>query len=119
MTRVIASRGIIFIVSIAILITGWYFVSANDSENITVCVRRNGAMYLVGDDYMRDECRKKDTLLSWHIKGDKGDPGEKGEKGDLGVNGKDGMELHLFDADSPDLGILRSEEHTSELQSHV
>lgn len=99
---------------------------------ITVCVKKSGVVYVIGNDFKRAECKRNDTLLTWNIqgpKGDKGDPGlpgadgangapgeqglqgiqgDKGDKGDQGNPGTNAAVLHVYDANGLDLGVLVS-----------
>lgn len=98
---------IVFFISLSVVLGFWVYTKAN-GEEITVCVRRNGLMYVVGEGFRRGECRRSETLLSWDKQGTSGPQGEKGDKGDVGEQGEDGQdgnELHLVDGSGNDLGI--------------
>lgn len=84
------------IVAVAVFL-GLQLYSRAEGGVITVCARKNGVMYLIGDGFKRTECGKNDTLLSWNIQGP---PGPKGDKGDPGEN------LDLFDENAQNLGLL-------------
>lgn len=117
---------------IAILFLGaWTYTRAVGSQ-ITVCVKKSGLVYVIGQEFKRADCKKGDSLLSWNSegiqgpKGEKGEQGEvgpmgpqgpKGDKGDVGEQGPIGLtgpkgdpgvnsSLHLYDANDQDLGIL-------------
>jgi len=75
--------GILFISSFL-----WTYIQANNGGEITVCVKENGAMYLIGEGFKRTECKGKQQLLSWNTQGLQGEKGEKGEKGDKGDPGE-------------------------------
>jgi len=83
----------------------WGYIQANVGE-VTLCVRRGGLVFI------RDECRRGETEITLNSKGEqgeqgeKGETGEKGDKGNDGTDGQDGTELHLFDGDNQDLGIV-------------
>lgn len=80
--------------------------------DITVCVKKSGAMFMIGEGFKRADCKDNEQLVSWNMqgptgpKGDKGEPGPQGEKGDIGPRGPAGQTLHLFDGSNQDLGIL-------------
>ena len=104
----------VYVVGAVLFVGAWAYTQAVGDE-ITACVKKDGSVHIIGDGFKREDCKKKETLLSWNMKGekgDKGDIGEKGEKGDKGddgdngENGTNGTELHLFDANGQDLGVL-------------
>ncbi|MEK7510569.1 MAG: collagen-like protein [Patescibacteria group bacterium] len=68
----------------------WTYIQANNGE-ITVCVKENGAMYLIGEGFKRTECKDKHKLLSWNIQGPQGEKGEKGDQGESGPQGPPGI----------------------------
>lgn len=78
------------VIAIASLVLAlWSFAKADNSE-ITVCVKKNGKIYLVGQDFSRQECKGSDTLLSLNLQGPPGPQGPKGEQGDKGDKGDQG-----------------------------
>jgi len=101
----------VLFIGLSLVLGLWAYTKAN-GEEITVCVRSNGLMHVIGEGFRRTECRRNETLLSWDMHGEKGDTGEqgeqgeKGDKGDDGEDGEDGIEFHLFDDDGQDLGLL-------------
>jgi len=97
-------RIIVVFIGLSLVLGLWAYTKAN-GEEITVCVRRNGLMYVIGEGFRSTECRRNETLLSWNTQGEKGDTGEQGEKGEKGDDGEDGNELHLVDGSENDLGI--------------
>lgn len=95
--------------------------------DITVCVKKSGAMFMIGKGFKRADCKGNEQIISWNMrgpkgeKGDKGDPGPQGEKGDTGPQGEQGFpgprgeqgergpagqDLYLFDGRGQDLGVL-------------
>lgn len=68
----------------------WGYLRA-EGEVITVCVKKGGAMYMIGEGFKKTECAKNDKLVSWNIQG------QPGPSADI---------LHLFDGNGNDLGIL-------------
>lgn len=63
-------------------------------NEITVCVKRTGLVYMIGEGFRRSDCTRSEKLVTWNSqgpkgdKGDKGDPGEEGPPGDPGPNTK-------------------------------
>ena len=57
------------------------------SGSITACVKKNGAVFIIGDCFKRADCLKNEKLITWSIQGPKGEKGERGEKGDRGEQG--------------------------------
>jgi len=110
---------IVVFIGLSLVLGLWAYTKAN-GEEITVCVRRNGLMHVIGEGFRRTECRRNETLLSWNTQGEKGDTGEQGEKGEKGDDGEDGTELHLFDGDDQDLGVLvRHEPNDGRYTTHI
>lgn len=111
--RIIA--GVLFLLLVAS--TGfsvWRYTRAAGDE-ITVCVKKDGIVHVIGEGFKRADCKKNESLLSWNTegvqgpKGDEGEQGLKGDKGDqgsMGERGPAGLNLHLFDGNGQDLGIL-------------
>ena len=77
------------IVSIALVMTAWTYIRAADGQ-ITVCVKKNGNVYVIGSEYSRSNCKGNDTLLSWNIQGPPGPQGPQGEQGPEGPQGSPG-----------------------------
>jgi hypothetical protein len=78
--------GIYLVIAAVFVICIYTYVDAT-GEQITVCVKKNGALHIVNSS---TECAKGVNILSWNIqgpKGDKGDVGLKGEKGEQGPVG--------------------------------
>ncbi len=117
----------------------WTFIKAG-GQQISVCVKNSGLVYVIGESFKRQDCKKNDSLLSWNIvgpqglKGNKGDIGPKGDtgeqgsigltgsqgvqgepgpKGDRGEQGSSGQSLHLFDANGQDLGTYLNSDDLS------
>lgn len=118
---------------LAVVFAGtWTYIKA-EGEQISVCVKKSGLVYVIGEDFKQADCKNNDSSLTWNItgpqglKGDKGDTGERGlvgltgpqgiqgepgPKGDMGEQGLQGEQgptgssLHLYDANGQDLGIL-------------
>lgn len=103
---------IAFAAVVAILLAGWFYVTASDADKITVCVKQSGLMFLRGEGFRKTECLKGESTLSWNIQGIPGEKGDAGVDGKNGIDGKDGVKLHLFDANEQDFGVYVGE-HTS------
>jgi hypothetical protein len=84
------------------------------------------------------KCNKNETELSWNKQGPQGEKGEKGDKGDKGDQGVSGpigpqgpqgpagvgeKQLHLYDGNGQDLGLLINVEHENsdiiEFQTYI
>jgi hypothetical protein len=82
-----------------VLVLGLYGVASTRAagDEITVCVKRSGLVYVIGDGFRRSECRPADTLLSWGAAGAQGPAGADGAQGPQGpagtggANGEDGQ----------------------------
>ena len=108
---------------VALMIGLWSYSQAASEGTISICVGKNGLVYILGTGFRREDCRKNESLLTWNaqgVQGPKGDKGEtgatgsqgeqglQGEPGVQGVAGQDAMTLHLKDANGQDLGTLVS-----------
>ena len=115
--NILAPLALVLVVSVFGM---WGYASAV-GDQITICAKKSGLVYVIGEDFKRKDCKATDQLLSFNVsgpkgdKGDKGDAGEmglqglkgdKGEKGDSGTGGGSGSQLHLYDANNQDLGIV-------------
>ncbi len=84
----------LFSIILAVVALGFLvYVKATDGV-ITVCVGQNGLMYFVGEGITGTKCDGKGKIVSWNIQGPPGPPGPPGR------------ELHLYDANGQDLGLL-------------
>jgi len=59
-------------------------------DTITVCVKRSGLVYVIGEGFRRSECGPRDQLLSWGTEGVPGPQGPQGEAGPQGPQGEPG-----------------------------
>lgn len=77
-----------------IIVSGGTFAYTKAEGNqITVCVKKSGLVYVIGEEFKRSECKKNDSLLSWNmtgIQGPKGDKGDMGPEGPQGIKGEAG-----------------------------
>ncbi|MCK5027397.1 MAG: collagen-like protein [Candidatus Pacebacteria bacterium] len=126
---------LISVISFSIFFGLWTFSQAQGQE-ISLCVRKSGVAYVVGEGFQKQECHKNEKLLTLNIQGpqgpqgvqgesgpmgpegpqgSKGDSGDvglagpqglKGDQGEIGSVGPSGMNLHLVDANNQDLGVL-------------
>lgn len=85
--------GVLFLLLIAS--TGfsvWRYTQAAGDE-ITVCVKKDGLVHVIGEGFKRVDCKKNESLLSWNVEGPqglKGDKGDQGEQGEQGLKGDKG-----------------------------
>jgi hypothetical protein len=64
------------IISVGLFLGLWMISQASGGgEEITLCVRRNGTVSIVGDEFRRDECRRNETVLILNTQGPAGPPG--------------------------------------------
>ncbi|MBI4708949.1 MAG: hypothetical protein HY764_01945 [Candidatus Portnoybacteria bacterium] len=63
---------IISIVAVGLTIGLWTYTRAA-GDTISVCVKKSGLVYVIGEGFRRDDCKKNDKLLTWNIQGLKGD----------------------------------------------
>lgn len=80
----------LFVVIAVLFFGAWTYTRAVGSQ-ITVCVKKSGLAYVIGQDYKRTDCKKGDSLLSWNSEGIQGPKGDKGDQGDVGPMGPQGL----------------------------
>ena len=78
-----------------VISTGTLSYTKAEGNQITVCVKNDGLMYVIGGEFKRSECKENDSLLSWNVKGIQGPKGEKGDVGPMGPQGEKGDSLTL------------------------
>lgn len=78
-----------FLVIVALFLGIWTYTRAVGSQ-ITVCVKKSGLVYVIGQDFKRYDCKKNDSLLSWNSEGIQGPRGDTGEQGPIGLTGPRG-----------------------------
>lgn len=61
-----------------------------EGTTVVVCVKKNGAMFLIGESFHHTECRGNDQLLTWNIAGPPGPQGVPGVPGPAGAQGPAG-----------------------------
>jgi len=59
-------------------------------ETITVCVKKGGTMYMVGEGFKSADCKDNDQLISWNVTGPQGPQGLQGVPGTTGAVGPQG-----------------------------
>ena len=64
----------------------WGYTNAL-GEQITLCVKKSGFVYVIGQDFKQEECETDDFLLSWGAPGPQGPEGEIGLQGPMGPPG--------------------------------
>jgi hypothetical protein len=70
------------IVSVLSVIGLWNYSQAA-GNGVEVCVRKNGAIFMIGDGFKRADCLKNEKLISWNITGQQGPKGDKGDQGPI------------------------------------
>jgi hypothetical protein len=80
-----------YIISLGVIVStlGFYTYSMAIDNQISVCVKKDGTVHVIGQDFKRDDCKKNEVFLSWNTQGPKGDqgiPGIQGPKGDSGFS---------------------------------
>ncbi len=78
-------------------LVSWNLAQATGGT-ITVCVKNEGAMYMIGDGFKRAHCKDNDQLISWGVVGPQGIQGvpgaigPTGPQGPIGLTGTDGAQ---------------------------
>src|SRR3989344_6018083 len=78
---------VIGVVLLAVSLLVWQARAAED-ESLTLCFRRNGLVFAVGDGFRRADCRHNERLVTLNLGG--GLPGPEGPVGDKGPTGDQG-----------------------------
>lgn len=73
--------------AVLVTILGSWTLARAEGTMITVCVKNNGKVYVIGEGFRRADCRGSDQLLSWNIEGPAGPMGPQGPQGELGPQG--------------------------------
>jgi len=88
---------VILIITIVILAFGFWSYSQAVGNEIEVCVKKGGAVFMIGEGFKRADCLKNEKLVTWNIVGPQGPQGPigltgpKGDKGDVGSQGPIGL----------------------------
>lgn len=69
---------------------GFWGYSQAYGNTIEVCVKNNGAVFMIGYGFKKTDCLKNEKLVSWNITGPQGPKGEKGPIGPIGPKGDKG-----------------------------
>ena len=89
--KTLSYKSSVYVFIIAIIALGlWSYIQAAGNE-LTVCVKKDGTVHVIGPEYKRDDCKKNESLLTWNIQGQKGDRGDQGEQGLMGPQGPSGI----------------------------
>jgi hypothetical protein len=113
--KTISYKPLGYVLGITVLSLGMVSFVGAASNEITVCINKDGEMHLVTTGYKKDDCKKKDNLLTWNIIGPKGDTGSQGVPGSPGTDGAPGVQgpagtssnsPHLYDGNNQDLGLV-------------
>src|SRR3989344_6257886 len=75
---------------VTVMVLGFWTYTQAVANDITVCVKKDGTVHVVGPYFKRDECKKNETLLTWNAQGEKGDKGDQGIAGPAGAKGDKG-----------------------------
>src|SRR3989344_6229844 len=75
---------------VTVMVLGFWTYTQAVANDITVCVKKDGTVHVVGPYFKRDECKKNETLLTWNAQGEKGDKGDQGIQGVAGSQGSKG-----------------------------
>ena len=101
-TKFIAS----FLAVITLFLGVYSYTKAVDSQ-ITICAKKSGLVYIIGDEFRRADCRKNDSLLSWNTTGVKG---PKGDKGDTGKDAQHGAgNIAFYYNSGGNMNVLRTD----------
>lgn len=94
----------VLVLGLAVVFAGtWTFIKA-EGEQISVCVKKSGLVYVIGEDFRRADCKNNDSPLTWNItgpQGPKGDKGDTGEQGPIGLTGPQGIQ-----GEKGDIGLI-------------
>lgn len=103
-----------FIAIFVLLFVGLWNYSRAAGNGIEVCVRKNGALFMIGDGFKRSDCLKNEKLISWNIVGPQGPKGDKGDPGLVGPIGPQGPA-----GDSNDAEIQKIKNRLTSLEQTV
>lgn len=71
--------------------SAWRYTQAA-GDVITVCVKKDGLVHVIGEGFKRADCKNNESLLSWNVEGPQGPKGDKGDQGDVGPWGPQGSQ---------------------------
>ena len=91
--------------ALALLLLPSHAPPALAEEPLNACVKRSGALYLVGPEYRRQECRPNDTPTTINAEGVEG---PQGPTGPPGMSGAPGQNIRLLDANGDEVGLVLS-----------
>lgn len=81
---------VVFAATAVIATLAWWGLAKAEGTMITICVKNNGSVYVIGEGFRRADCRRNDQLLSWNVSGVPGPQGPTGPTGPQGPSGNDG-----------------------------
>ena len=64
-----SSLAIIISLITSVLILGLWMYSQAENSQITACATKTGNLYLIGDSFLRKECKRNDVPISWNKQG--------------------------------------------------
>lgn len=76
-------------ISLLLVILSYNFVKAQ-SEQITLCIKNSGLVFVMSERSKKAECTRNDQTLVFNKTGEQGPKGDKGENGDIGPQGPKG-----------------------------
>lgn len=88
MKKYFGSALLIMVVGLSSALASWTVARA-ESSAVTVCVKKNGMLYVVGEGFRRADCKNNDQLLDWNVGGT---PGPQGPQGPMGPQGEPGLQ---------------------------
>ena len=74
----------VFVIGVALFGTA-YLVLAQGENIINTCVSKDGSLRVV---ILEEQCKSKETPLSWNVEGQQGPQGEPGPQGEQGEQGQ-------------------------------
>lgn len=77
-------------ISLGVLIINFTSISKASGSEMTVCVKKDGVMHLIGDNFKRSDCKRNEKLLTFNTQGQVGNTGPQGDAGAVGPQGPQG-----------------------------
>ncbi len=96
------------VMCLVFVLGSFVFVRAAGTD-ISMCVKTNGSVYLIGPSYSRQTCAGGDTLITFNTQGPAGPQGVAGPTGPQGPQGPVGPEggsAKLYDANNELIGYV-------------
>ena len=73
-----------------ILLFGPTVPTARAATAVSVCVKQNGLMYVIGGGFQKADCKPNDQIFSFGLSGSDGPTGATGQQGPIGATGMQG-----------------------------